>query len=71
MLHRAHSQCSLPFSLLEIEVKELEESRAFAPCSISMNVCIKLLEIVNDDLTCKASSDEVGDKELVGVSDDI
>jgi len=46
-------------------------SRAFSPCSISMNVCIKPLEIVNDDLTCKASSDEVGDKELVGVSDDI
>jgi len=42
-----------------------------APCSVTMDVCIKLLEVVNDALTCEASTDEVGDEELFGVPDDI
>ena len=44
---------------------------ASAPCSVTMDVCIKLLEIVDDASTCKASMDEVGDEELFGVPDDI
>jgi len=46
-------------------------SGAFAPCPITMNVCVKLLEIVNDASSCKASVDEVGYEELVGIPDDI
>jgi len=44
---------------------------AFAPCSVTMNVRIKLLEVVDDASTCETSTDEVGDEELFGVSDDI
>jgi len=44
---------------------------ASAPCSVTMDVCIKLLEVVDDASTCKASTDEVGDEELFGVPDDI
>jgi len=36
-----------------------------------MDVCVKLLEIVNDTSTCEVSLDEVRDEGLVGVSDDI
>jgi len=39
-------------------------SRAFAPCSIAVDVCIKLLEIVNDASSCEVSMDEVGDENL-------
>jgi len=46
-------------------------SGAFAPCSVTMNVCIKLLEVVDNASTCEASADEVRDEELFGVSDDI
>jgi len=46
-------------------------SRASAPCSIAVNVHVKLLEIVNDASSCEASMDEVGDGELLGVPDDI
>ena len=46
-------------------------SRAFAPCSITVNVCVIFLKIVNNALSCKAGVDEVGDEELLGVPDDI
>jgi len=45
--------------------------RAFSPCSISMDVHIKLLKVVDDTLSCKAGMDEVRDKELFRVLDDI
>jgi len=46
-------------------------SRAFAPCPVTMNVCIKFLEIINNASSCKASMDEVGDEELLRVPDDV
>jgi len=46
-------------------------SRAFAPCSISMDMCAKLLKVIDNASTCKAGSDEVGDKDFVGVPDNI
>jgi len=46
-------------------------SRAFAPCSVTMNMCAKLLEVIDYASSCEASVDEVGDEELVGVPDDI
>jgi len=46
-------------------------SRAFSPCPISVDMCTKLLEIVDDASTCKVGFDEVRDKELVRVPDDI
>ena len=39
-------------------------SGAFAPCSITVNVHVKLLKVVDDASSCKAGSDEVGDEEL-------
>ena len=36
-----------------------------------MNLCIELLEVVDDALSCKAGLDEVRDKELFGVPNDI
>jgi len=44
---------------------------ASAPCSIAVDVCIKLLKIVNYASTCEASTDEVRDEELLGVPDDV
>ena len=44
---------------------------ASAPCSVTMDVRIKLLEVVDDALTCEASMDEVGDEEFFRVPDDI
>jgi len=46
-------------------------SRAPAPCSITVNVCVKLLEVINDASSCEAGVDEVRDEEFLGVSDDI
>jgi len=46
-------------------------SRALAPCPITVNGHIKLLEVVNDALSCEAGADEVRDKELFRVPDDI
>jgi len=46
-------------------------SGAFAPCTVAMDVCTKLLEIINNASSCEASVDEVGDGELVRVPDDI
>jgi len=46
-------------------------SGAFAPCPVAMDVCIKLLEIVDDASSCEASVDEVRDEEFVGVPDDV
>ena len=46
-------------------------SGASTPCSVTVNMCTKLLEIVNNASSCEASVDEVRDKEFVGVSDDI
>jgi len=46
-------------------------SGAFAPCPVAMNMCIKLLKVINDASSCEASVNEVGDEELVGVPDDI
>jgi len=44
---------------------------ASAPCSVTMDVRSKLLEVIDDASTCEASTDEVGDKEFFGVPDDI
>ena len=46
-------------------------SRALAPCSVTVNMCVKLLEVINDALSHEAGVDEVGDKEFFGVPDDI
>ena len=46
-------------------------SRAFAPCPVAMNMCVKFLEVVNDASSCEAGVDEVGDGELLGVPDDV
>ena len=46
-------------------------SGAFAPCPITVIVCIKLFKIVNNASSCEASVDEVRDKEFFGVPDDI
>jgi len=46
-------------------------SRASAPCSVAVNLCIKLFEVVNDAWSCEAGMDEVRDEELLRVSDDI
>ena len=46
-------------------------SGAFAPCSVTVNVHIELLEVVDDASSCEAGMDEVRDEELFGVSDDI
>ena len=46
-------------------------SRALAPCPITVNMCIKFLEVVDDASSCKAGMDEVRDEELFGVPDDI
>jgi len=46
-------------------------SGASAPCFITVNLCIELFEIIDDASSCKASADEVRDKELLGVPDDI
>ena len=47
-------------------------SRAPAPCSITVNMCIKFLKIIDDASSCEASVDEVrDDEELLGVPDDI
>jgi len=46
-------------------------SRALTPRSVAMNMCIKLLEVVNNALSCKAGMDEVRDEELFRVSNDI
>ena len=45
--------------------------RAPAPCSVAVNVCIKLLKIVNYASTCEASMDVVRDEELLRVPDDV
>ena len=42
-------------------------SRALAPCSITVNMCVKLLEVINDASSHKAGVDE----EFFGVPDDI
>ena len=46
-------------------------SRAFAPCPVTVNVSVELLEIVNDASSCKVGTDEVRDKEFFRVSDTI
>jgi len=46
-------------------------SGAFAPCSVTVNMCIKLLKVINDASSCEAGMDEVRDEEFVGVPDDI
>ena len=46
-------------------------SRASAPCSVTVNLHIKFLEVINDASSCKASMDEVRDEEFLGVPDDI
>ena len=46
-------------------------SGAFAPCLVTMNVCVKFLKVVDDASSCEASVDEVGDEESFGVPDDI
>jgi len=46
-------------------------SGAFAPCPVAMDMCAKLLEIINNSSSCKAGVDEVRDGELVGVPDDV
>jgi len=46
-------------------------SRAFAPCSVTVNVHVKLLEIINDASSCEAGMDEVRDEEFFRVSYDI
>jgi len=46
-------------------------SGAFAPCSVTVNMCAKLLEVIDNASSCEAGMDEVGDGELFGVPDDI
>jgi len=46
-------------------------SGASAPCPVTMNVCIKFLEVINDASSCEAGVDEVGDKEFFRVPDDV
>jgi len=46
-------------------------SGALAPCSITVDRHVKLLKIIDNALSCKAGVDEVGDKELFGVPDDV
>jgi len=46
-------------------------SRAFAPCPVAMNVCVKFLEVIDNASSCEAGVDEVGDKELLRVPDDV
>jgi len=46
-------------------------SGALAPCPITVNVCIKFLEVIDDASSCKAGVDEVGDEEFLGVPDDV
>jgi len=46
-------------------------SGALSPCSVTMDMCVKFLEVVDDASSCKVSMDEVGDEELLGVPDDI
>jgi len=44
---------------------------AFSPCSITVNMHVKLLKVIDNALSCEASVDEVRDEELVRVPDDI
>ena len=44
---------------------------ASAPCPVAMDMCVKLLEVIDDASSCEASVDEVRDEEFFGVSDDI
>jgi len=46
-------------------------SRAFAPCPVAMNMCIKFLEVINNASSCEAGVDKVGDEELFRVPDDV
>jgi len=46
-------------------------SGAFAPCSVTVNVCVKLFKVIDDASSCEASVNEVGDEESVRVPDDI
>ena len=46
-------------------------SRALAPCSVAVNVRVKLLKVIDDASSCEAGVDEVGDEEFFRVPDDI
>jgi len=46
-------------------------SGALAPCSVTMDMCVELLKVVDDASSCEVSTDEVGDEELLRVPDDI
>jgi len=46
-------------------------SGAFAPCSITVNLRVILLKVIDNASSCEAGSDEVRDKELLRVPDDI
>ena len=46
-------------------------SRAFAPCSVGMDVHIKHFKVVDNALSCEVGMDEVRDEEFFRVPDDI